>query len=283
MKSMFLTMFQKAVPLVCVLALTACGGAKKTTTAEIPAQPEFLKTDIKGGTGETVVAGDLVTVNYTGYLYDSTKPPYSRGIQFETGSRSFAAGTGAVIPGTTYTLLGWDEGVPGMKVGGIANLVMPYNKAYGVHEYTSPQNVKVPVYTPVVFEVEVVSLKKASPSAAVQILKEVAGTGAPVEYSKTLVVKYTGWLYDATKPENKGTQFDTSTDGTFTFVLGGGIKGWDSALLGMKVGGKRTVQIPPQLAYGSAGVSSTDSAGVTTVKIPPNAELIFDIELVGVK
>jgi peptidylprolyl isomerase len=129
MKPMFQTMFSKIVPLFCALALTACGGtAKKVTTAPIPDQPAYSKTDLVVGSGDTVAAGDLATVNYTGWLYDSTKPN-SRGAQFETGSRSFAAGTGAVMPGTSYTLLGWDQGVVGMKVGGKANLILPYNLA----------------------------------------------------------------------------------------------------------------------------------------------------------
>ncbi len=277
MKSMFL----KCVPLLCAVALTACGGgAKKTTTAEIPAQPAYAKTDLVVGAGETVAAGDLTTVNYTGYLYDSTKPN-SRGTQFETGSRSFAAGTGAVLPGTTYTLLGWDQGVPGMKVGGKANLVLPYNLAYGVREYTSLQNIKVPVYTPVVFEVEVVSLKKASPAVTVTITDTVVGTGAPAEYSKVLTVKYTGWLYNP-ETKTKGAQFDTNTTG-FNFSLGSGvIQGWTNGVLGMKVGGKRTLVIPPELAYGNVAQTKTEN-GVTTTTIPANSTLIFDIELVGVK
>jgi peptidylprolyl isomerase len=290
MKSMFL----KFVPLVCALALTACGGgAKKTTTVEIPTQPAYAKTDLVVGAGETVVAGDLATVNYTGYLYDSTKPN-SRGAQFETGSRSFAAGTGAVLPGTNYTLLGWDQGVPGMKVGGKANLVLPYNLAYGAHEYTSMQNIKVPLYSPVVFEVEVVSLKKASPSVAVATADITVGTGAAVEYSKTYVAKYTGWLYDASKAgcsttqldaskDCKGTQFDTNTGGAFTFALNGGmIRGWDRGVLGMKVGGKRTVVIPPELGYGSTAQTKTEN-GATVTTIPANSTLVFEIELVSVK
>jgi peptidylprolyl isomerase len=286
MKSMFLTMFQKGVPLLCALALTACGGGgKKTTTVEIPAQPAYAKTDLVVGTGETVVAGDLATVNYTGYLYDSTKPN-SRGTQFETGSRSFAAGTGANLPGTTYALLGWDQGVPGMKVGGKANLVLPYNLAYGVYEHTGPLGVKVPVYSPVVFEVEVVSVKKASPSASVKIIKEVVGTGADVEYSKVASVNYTGWLYDESKPEFKGTQFDASAAGTpLSYVIANpsSVKdGFVRATLGMKVGGKRTVSIPPELMYGNTAVTETVN-GATVTKIPANSTLVFDIELVSVK
>ncbi|WP_170305584.1 FKBP-type peptidyl-prolyl cis-trans isomerase [Pseudoduganella ginsengisoli] len=291
MKSMFL----KFVPLFCALTLTACGGgAKKTTTVEIPAQPAPpYKTNLIEGKGDTVVAGDLATVNYTGYLYDSTKPN-SRGTEFEKGTRSFAPGTGAVLPGTNYSLLGWDQEVPGMRVGGKANLVLPYNLAYGVHEYTSPTGIKVPVYTPVVFEVEVVSVKKASPSAAVTIADITVGTGAAVEYSKTYAAKYTGWLYDSSKAgcsatqldaakDCKGAQFDTNTSGTFTFSLNGGlIKGWDRGVLGMKVGGKRTVVIPPELGYGSTPQTKTEN-GVTTTTIPANSTLVFEIELVSVK
>jgi len=284
MKSMFQTMFLKVVPLFCALALTACGGtAKKVTTAPIPDQPAYAKTDLVVGSGDTVAAGDLATVNYTGWLYDKTQPN-SRGTKFETGSRSFAAGTGAVMPGTSYTLLGWDQGVVGMKVGGKANLVLPYNLAYGVANYTSLQGTAVPVYTPVVFEIEVVSVRKATPSATVAITDKVVGTGVAVEYGKTYTAKYTGWLYDPNQPESKGTQFDTSTDGTFIFALNGGqVKGWDRGVLGMKVGGKRTIVIPPELGYGNVAQTKTDSNNVTTTTVPANSTLVFDIEVTGVK
>jgi peptidylprolyl isomerase len=284
MKPMFQTMFSKIVPLFCALALTACGGtAKKVTTAPIPDQPAYSKVDEVAGTGDTVAAGDLATVNYTGWLYDSTKPN-SRGTQFETGSRSFAAGTGAVMPGTTYTLLGWDQGVVGMKVRGKANLVLPYNLAYGVTDYISPQsNIKVPAYTPVVFEVEVVSVKKASPSATQNIISEVAGTGAVAEYGKTLTIKYTAW-YNTNGSNNKDTQYDTDTTGNYTLTLNSDpIKGRARGILGMKAGGKRTIVIPPELGYGNVAQTKTDSNNVTTTTVPANSTLVFDIELVSVK
>jgi FKBP-type peptidyl-prolyl cis-trans isomerase FkpA len=93
---------------------------------------------------------------------------------------------------------------------------------------------------------------------------------------KALAVNYTGWLYDATKPEQKGTQFDTSIGrGPYAFVLGAGqvIRGWDQGVPGMKVGGQRRLVIPPDLAYGASGRG----------QIPPNATLIFDIELLAVQ
>jgi len=90
-------------------------------------------------------------------------------------------------------------------------------------------------------------------------------------------VHYTGWLYEAAAPENKGKQFDSSRDGgrPFSFVLGGGqvIPGWDQGVAGMQAGGKRKLIIPPHLAYGERG-----AGGV----IPPNATLVFEVELLAI-
>ena len=105
----------------------------------------------------------------------------------------------------------------------------------------------------------------------------VVGKGAEAVAGKTVVVNYTGWLHDAAAKDKRGKQFDSSIGrGTFSFPLGGGrvIKGWDEGVAGMKVGGKRTLIIPPDMAYGSRG-----AGGV----IPPNATLVFDVELLEVK
>ncbi|MEO8975260.1 MAG: FKBP-type peptidyl-prolyl cis-trans isomerase [Casimicrobiaceae bacterium] len=104
------------------------------------------------------------------------------------------------------------------------------------------------------------------------------GEGAEAQTGKVVVVHYSGWLYDATAPEGKGKKFDSSLDRKvpFGFYLGEGkvIKGWDQGVVGMKVGGKRRLIIPPELGYGSRG-----AGGV----IPPDATLIFDVELLEVK
>lgn len=104
------------------------------------------------------------------------------------------------------------------------------------------------------------------------------GSGTEATSGKVVVVQYTGWLYDPAKPDNKGTKFDSSRDRNqpFDFPLGGGrvIKGWDQGVAGMKVGGQRTLVIPPDMGYGARG-----AGGV----IPPNATLIFDVELLEVK
>jgi FKBP-type peptidyl-prolyl cis-trans isomerase len=97
------------------------------------------------------------------------------------------------------------------------------------------------------------------------------GSGAEATAGKTAVVHYTGWLMD-------GTKFDSSVDRNqpFSFPLGAGqvIKGWDEGVVGMKVGGKRTLIIPPSLGYGARG-----AGGV----IPPNATLKFEVQLLDVK
>ena len=99
-----------------------------------------------------------------------------------------------------------------------------------------------------------------------------AGSGATAEAGKTVTVNYTGWLTD-------GTMFDSSLkpgSQPFSFSLGSGqvIKGWDEGVAGMKVGGKRQLVIPPALGYGAQGAGGA---------IPPNATLIFDVELLDVK
>ena len=103
-----------------------------------------------------------------------------------------------------------------------------------------------------------------------------AGTGADATTGKVLTVHYTGWLYDASKTDGKGLQFETSVGGSpFMFGLGFGevIPGWDQGLPGMKVGGLRRLTIPPSLAYGA----------VRNGPIPPYASLVFEIELLEVQ
>lgn len=104
----------------------------------------------------------------------------------------------------------------------------------------------------------------------------VAGTGAVAAPGQVITVHYTGWLYSDTAPENKGSQFDSSAGrGPYTFPLGAGrvIRGWDQGIPGMAVGGRRRIVIPPELAYGAAGNPPV---------IPPNATLLFEVQLVSI-
>lgn len=104
------------------------------------------------------------------------------------------------------------------------------------------------------------------------------GTGAEAIAGHDISVHYTGWLYDEAAPEHKGEKFDSSRDRgqPFDFPLGAGhvIKGWDQGFAGMKVGGQRTLIIPSSLGYGARGAGRA---------IPPNATLVFDVELLGVR
>ncbi len=126
--------------------------------------------------------------------------------------------------------------------------------------------------------------KSASPAAAamgaptaLKTIDRKVGTGALAEAGSPVAVHYTGYLYDATATDNKGKKFDSSVDRKvpFGFIVGAGrvIKGWDEGVPGMKVGGQRTLIIPPDKGYGERGAGAD---------IPPNATLVFDVELMSV-
>jgi len=115
------------------------------------------------------------------------------------------------------------------------------------------------------------SAKPVTTKSGLQIIDTKAGTGASPKRNQTVVVHYTGWLYEKGA---RGKKFDSSVDRKepFRFPIGAGrvIPGWDEGVISMRVGGKRTLIIPSNLAYGPSG-----AGGV----IPPNATLIFDVEL----
>jgi peptidylprolyl isomerase len=117
--------------------------------------------------------------------------------------------------------------------------------------------------------------KTAAAPSGLQIKDIKVGTGATPKAGQICVVHYTGWLYQNAA---KGKKFDSSHDRNepFAFPLGQGqvIPGWDQGVATMKVGGKRSLVIPPELAYGARGVEGV---------IPPNATLLFEVELLGVK
>ena len=104
------------------------------------------------------------------------------------------------------------------------------------------------------------------------------GKGEQAKAGRAVAVHYTGWLYDASAKDNKGKKFDSSLDrgAPIEFPLGAGmvIDGWEQGIEGMKVCGQRTLIIPPHLGYGARGAPWA---------IPPNATLIFDVELMGVR
>lgn len=106
----------------------------------------------------------------------------------------------------------------------------------------------------------------------------IIGTGEEATGGHTVKVHYTGWLYKADAPQKKGAKFDSSVDRgePFVFPLGSGrvIKGWDRGVVGMKIGGQRTLIVPAHLGYGARGAGDS---------IPPNAVLVFDVELLSLR
>ena len=226
-------------------AVPATGNDNLTTTAS-----GLKYVDLVVGTGAVPNPTDFVTINYTGTLGDGTVFDASRlhgsPIEFPLDQ---------VIPG-------FSEGVGSMKIGGVRKLVIPPELAYG-----SQANGPIPANSTLTFIVELISAK---PAPQVKIEDLVVGTGAEAKTGSTITVNYTGTL------EN-GTVFDASYGKQpFVFPLGAGqvIPGWDKGLVGMKVGGQRLLTIPPELGYGAQGYRST---------IPPNATLIFQVELLDVK
>jgi len=122
----------------------------------------------------------------------------------------------------------------------------------------------------------------SAPGTAIMPLQKIElepGAGVEIKSGQTALVHYTGWLFDAAAPENKGKKFDSSVDRNepFEFPVGAGmvIKGWDEGVVGMKPGGKRRLVIPPDMGYGARGAGG----GL----IPGGATLVFDVELVEIR
>ena len=223
------------------------------------------------GKGEQATAGNRIKAHYTGKLEDGTKFDSSvdRGEPF-----LFELGAGQVIKG-------WDEGFALMHVGDKAVLKIPPHLAYG----ESGAGGMIPPNATLIFEVELLEImpvikleeydikgkvSSKTESGLEYILVE-EGNGIKAAAGNTVDVHYTGYLED-------GTMFDSSVKRgqPFSFVLGMGrvIKGWDEGVALMKIGDKVRLIIPADLGYGERG-----AGGV----IPPNATLVFDVELLEVK
>jgi peptidylprolyl isomerase len=231
--------------------------------------------DLKLGTGSECPAGASVTINYHGMLLD--------GSVFDTtrGEKPATFPLPRLIPG-------WQMGIPGMKVGGVRRLTIPYQLAYGEREIPGPDGKPlIPAKSNLVFSIEMLAINgkdaegnayppKEKALSHVQtesglIIEELRlGTGAECPKGATVVCQYKGTL------AADGTTFDSTYDRNqqpATFSLNEVIKGWQEGIPGMKVGGKRRLIVPSELGYGAAGNRG----------IPPNAMLEFEVELLEVK
>ena len=216
-----------------------------------------LKIDnVLEGDGALAEEGKEVAVHYTGWLEDGSK--FDSSVDYNQPFH-FVLGRGKVIPG-------WDEGIAGMKVGGKRKLVIPPDLAYGAQ---GAGGGVIPPHATLSFDVELLEVFAEDPEVEIEELAE--GEGVAAEDGNAVSMHYTGWLTD-------GTQFDSSLarDMPFDFTLGKGmvIKGWDKGILGMKQGGKRKLTIPPRLGYGAQGAAGG--------AIPPNATLVFEVELLKI-
>ena len=230
--------------------------------------------ELSAGAGRQAQAGDKVSVHYTGRLEDGTVFDSSR----ERGEPiEFVLGVGQVIPG-------WDEGIALMAVGGSSQLVIPPELAYGA----AGAGGVIPPNATLTFDVELVDVQDGPPGSpaaptefdesaftttesGLQYVDMQSGSGAAAKAGDQVSVHYTGWLTDSVK-------FDSSLDRgqPFSFALGQRqvIAGWDEGVAGMQPGGRRQLVIPSELGYGAAG-----AGGV----IPPNATLIFEVELLEIR
>jgi len=247
------------VPAVLLVGCNQAGG-EAASEEGVPSVVEklFIKDEVVGD-GVAAVSGDYVKAHYTGWIYTDGE---KIGEPFDS---SLTRGEPAVFPiGAGRLIKGWDEGIPGMKVGGKRVLIIPPDMAYGD---TARPN--IPAGSTLYFEVELVEVPR------VQTDDQITGDGPTAAIGDMVKVHYTGWLQ--AEDGSRGEKFDSSLDRgePFSFPLGGGrvIAGWDIGVQGMQVGGKRLLTIPSDLGYGASGAGGA---------IPPNANLIFEVELLEV-
>lgn len=224
---------------------TPAGEPNAPATA-VPREDGMIIEDLVVGNGPVVPKGAAVVVHYRGTLK-------SDGSEFDS---SYKLGKPAAFP-LQNLIKGWQEGIPGMKPGGKRKLTIPYALAYG--EKGRPP--VIPEKADLVFEIELVDF--------IQVEDTKVGDGAECKPNQTVRVYYRGTL------KSDGKEFDSNMgQEPIEFPLQQLIRGWQLGIPGMKVGGTRKLTIPWQYAYGEQG---------SPPAIPPRADLVFEIQLVGVK
>lgn len=249
--------------MILILAAVGCQKQEGAAVSEQEQEEEggLQIVDLQVGDGEEVATGDFVLVHYTGWLWENDQKEQKFDSSYDRNQPfSLKVGRGMVIKG-------WDQGIPGMKVGGKRTLLIPPELGYG-----SSGNARIPANSTLYFEVELVG------KPTVQKEDLVIGEGALAEEGDNVAVHYTGWLFE---DGERTKQFDSSHDrgDPFSFQLGAGrvIPGWDLGVPGLRVGGKRLLTIPSELAYGERGARHGGE-----IVIPPNTMLQFEVELLEV-
>lgn len=224
---------------VCAL-LIAVGCKPPESPNSKPTFSELKKEIIKPGSGDPVKEGDTVFMEYRGTLIDGTE--FDSNLEADGAPLMFQIGSGQMIKG-------WDEGVVGMLPGEEIKLSVPSEKAYG----PAGREPKIPPSADLIFEMKLLGVMRKGEETVYDSIDDKVGTGAEAVVGKTAEIHYTieylnGVLVDDSRKRGK----------TVTFKIGATsgervIAGIDDGVRGMKVGGKRTLMIPPGLIFGPSG------------------------------
>ncbi len=222
--------------------------------------------EVAAGEGRLPEEGDIVLMNVIGSLPDGTEVVNT----YQQGQPAMAImGNGQLLPG-------WEEGIMLMKAGGSAKLVLPAELAFGEAGYGI-----IPPNSQIIMDIEIVSIDSpptptevtddelTTTESGLQYIELADGEGIEAESGNTVITHYTIWVQGETEDS---FVFSSTFSQPITFVIGSGdivFPGWDEGVTGMKLGGKRYLVIPPDLALGEAGSGD----------IPPNATLIMEVEL----
>lgn len=257
-----------------------------TNKSEVKTTESGLKyLDEKLGDGREAKHGDLVAINFRGWIVhdstdlfgdwnaDSTKLADLIGDSYKQGSEI------KFVLGEDLFIIGSDEGIVGMKIGGARTIIIPSKLAYGIQgkgPIPPDTDIKIGVELMDVKDKVVVkmwdvdTLNTITTESGLKYITVEEGDGKTASAGNVVTVNYSGYLED-------GTKFDSSVeiDEPFSFVLGSRqvIPGWDEGISKMKKGGKTRLIVPPSLAYREMAVG----------KIPANSTLIFDVELLDIK
>lgn len=221
----------------------------------------FSFTEISLGTGDVALVGTEATINYIAWIFEDGASE-NKGAQVDSGN-----GLTFVIGGN-QAIGGFDQGVRNMRVGGVRQLVIPPHLGFG--QGTSGA---IPADATLVADVTLVDVQPVmTDSAPFSFVDLIIGEGAEANTGDTLSAAFGGWLYDESRPDNKGAQFDSSAGFTFTLGAGQVIEGWEQGVPGMRENGERRLIVPPELGFGDV------QRGI----IPPNSTLVFDITVATV-
>ena len=243
------------------LALAALAGCEATLS---PSERVFFTVDdVVIGTGEQAIPGDIVRIRWVAWLWEEDGTD-RKGQQVDSGELEFVLGVDQVLPA-------FEQGLNNMRVGGLRRMQVPPEYGLGGEGRGG-----IPPNSTLVIEVELLEVRLyVTDSAPFQVIDLREGDGETALNGYVLTVVYAGWLYDASRPDGKGRQFEVNNTGfSFSLGLGAVLEGWEQGLGGMRENGERRLIIPPEMAYGETG---------SRPRIPPDATLVFDVTLNSVR